>query len=58
MRDKNDRGTGDLLKSPAANRQAAYAEKQRAAGRRQRSYWLTDSEAEAVAALLEKIRGE
>ena len=57
MRDKHDRGTGDLLKTPAANRQAAYAERQRQAGRKQRSYWLTDDEAAAVTALLEQLRG-
>jgi len=57
MRDRHDRQTGDMLKSPAANRQAAYAERQREAGRKQRSYWLTDSEADAVAALLERLRG-
>lgn len=57
MRDKHDRGTADLLKTPAANRQAAYAERQRQAGRKQRSYWLTDDEAAAVTALLEQLRG-
>lgn len=57
MRDRHDRQTGDMLKSPAASRQAAYAERQREAGRKQRSYWLTDVEAEAVSALLERLRG-
>lgn len=57
MRDRHDKQTADLLKSPAANRQAAYAAKQRAAGRKQRSYWLTDEEAAAVAAYLEQLRG-
>lgn len=57
MRDRHDKQTADLLKSPAANRQAAYAAKQRAAGRKQRSYWLTDEEAAAVAAFLERLRG-
>lgn len=56
MRDKADSKTGDLLASPGARRQAAYAERQRAAGRRQRSYWLTEDEAGAVAALLERLR--
>lgn len=56
MRDKKDTKTGDLLK--IASRQGRYAERQRQAGRRQRSYWLTDSEAEAVAALLAELRGE
>lgn len=57
MRDRHDKQTADLLKSPAANRQAAYAAKQRAAGRKQRSFWLTDDEAASVAALLERLRG-
>lgn len=57
MRDRHDKQTADLLKSPAANRQAAYAAKQRAAGRKQRSFWLTDDEAAAVSALLERLRG-
>lgn len=57
MKDQNDKQTGDLLASPGARRQAAYAERQRAAGRRQRSMWLTDDEAAAVAALLEQMRG-
>ena len=37
-------------------RQAAYAEKQRSEGRKQRSMWLTDDEALAVAALLKQMR--
>lgn len=57
MRDPKDRQTRDLLRSPGASRQAAYADRQRAAGRRQRSMWLTDDEAAAVAALLEQMRG-
>lgn len=57
MKDPRDKQTGDLLRSPGAGRQAAYAARQRAAGRRQRSMWLTDDEAAAVAALLEQMRG-
>nr|WP_083848905.1 hypothetical protein [Pseudomonas luteola] len=45
-------------RSPGANRQAAYAEKQRAMGRKQRSFWLTDDEAIAVNSLVEQIRAE
>lgn len=56
MKDAKDKKTGDLLASPAARRQAAYVERQRASGRRQRGYWLTDAEAEQVAALLEQLR--
>jgi hypothetical protein len=39
-----------------AKRQAAYADRQRALGRRQRSFWLTDQEYDAVAQLLEELR--
>lgn len=46
----------NLLASPGAKRQAAYAERQRAMGRRQHSYWLTETEAEQVAAFLEQLR--
>lgn len=54
MRDGKDKKTGGA--SPGAKRQAAYAERQRAMGRRQRSYWLTEAEAEQVAAFLEQLR--
>ena len=57
MKDPRDKQTGDLLRSPGAGRQAAYAARQRAAGRRQRSMWLTDDEATVVSALLEQMRG-
>lgn len=53
-----DTKTGDLPASPGARRQAAYAERQRAQGRKQRTYWLTDDEAAQVAALLERLRPE
>ncbi len=56
MKDSRDKKTGNLLASSGAKRQAAYAERQRALGRRQRSYWLTDVEAEQVAAFLEQLR--
>ena len=58
MKDPRDKKTGDLLASSGAKRQAAYAERQRAQGRRQRSYWLTDVEAARVAAFLEQVRAE
>lgn len=57
MRDPRDKQTGDLLASPGARRQAAYAARQKAQGRRQRAMWLTDDEAAAVAALLKQMRG-
>lgn len=56
MRDKKDTLTGDLLK--ATTRQGRYSERQRLLGRRQRSFWLTDDEAEAVGELLERLRSE
>lgn len=57
MRDPRDKQTGNLLLSPGARRQAEYAARQRAQGRRQRAMWLTDDEAAAVAALLKQMRG-
>lgn len=57
MKDPRDKQTGDLLASPGARRQAAYAARQKAQGRRQCAMWLTDDEAAAVAALLKQMRG-
>ena len=51
MKDERDHKTGDLLLSPNARRQAAYAERQRALGRKKFSYWMRPDEAEQVAAL-------
>ncbi len=58
MKDPLDRQTGDLLQAASSSRprQAAYVARQRAMGRRQRGYWLTDAEAEAVAQLIELLR--
>lgn len=59
MKDPADRHTRDLLdapSSPGARRQASYAQRQRDAGRRQRTFWLTDDEAESVRQLIEKLR--
>lgn len=56
MRDKHDKSTDNLLRTPAARRQAAYAERQRTAGRRQRAIWLTDDEYQAVQALVASLR--
>lgn len=58
MRDKHDSKTGNLLASVGAKRQARYAERQKAAGRRQASYWLTDDEKQSVENLLAQIRGK
>lgn len=43
-------------KRSGAKRQAAYADRQRALGRRQRSFWLTDKEYDAVAQLIDELR--
>lgn len=58
MRDPNDKQTADLLAAVSGTRprQAAYVARQRALGRRQRGYWLTDAEADAVTALIEQLR--
>lgn len=56
MKDKLDTKTGNLLASPGARRQARYADRQRAAGRRQVAYWLTDNERAAVDGLITQLR--
>lgn len=56
MKDEHDNKTGDLLLSPNARRQAAYAERQRALGRKKYSYWMRPDEAEQMAAFLEQLR--
>lgn len=48
MKDQKDKQTGDLLASPDAVRQARYAERMKAKGMRQRKFWLTDDEYEAL----------
>lgn len=58
VKDPNDKGATDWLLAATRPRQAAYVERQRAMGRRQRGYWLTDAEAKAVTALIEQLRGE
>lgn len=58
MRDEHDNKTAELLASSGAKRQAAYAERQRAQGRKQRSFWLNDAETAQVFALLERLRPE
>lgn len=52
MKDAKDKKTGDLLASSNSRRQAAYAERQRALGRKKFSYWMRPDEAEQVAAFL------
>lgn len=58
MRDPNDKQTADLLAAVSGTRprQVAYVARQRAMGRRQRGYWLTDAEADAVTAFIEQLR--
>lgn len=46
----------EITEAPNRSRQARYAANQRALGRRQRSFWLTDHEAEAVQELISSIR--
>ena len=58
MKDEHDHKTGELLLSPNARRQAAYAERQREMGRKKFSYWMRPDEAEQVAAFLEQLRAE
>ncbi|WP_260629556.1 plasmid repression protein F, partial [Escherichia sp. NIC3-2] len=56
MKDQKDKQTGDLLASPDAVRQARYAERMKAKGMRQRKFWLTDDEYEALRECLEELR--
>ena len=58
MKDERDQKNGDLLRSPNARRQAAYADRQRALGLKKYSYWLRLDEAEQVAAFLERLRAD
>lgn len=56
MKDEDDHKTGNPLLSQNARRQAAYAERQRALGRKKFSYWMRPDEAEQVEALIERLR--
>jgi hypothetical protein len=56
MKDQKDKQTGDLLATPDAVRQARYAERMKAKGMRQRKFWLTDDEYEALRECLEELR--
>lgn len=58
MKDERDHKTGDLLLSPNARRQAAYAERQRAQGRKKFSHWMSSEEAEQVSAFLVQLRAD
>jgi len=56
MTNEHDHKTGDLVLSPNARRQAAYAKRQRALGRKKFSYWMHPEEATQVSLLLERLR--
>lgn len=59
MKDPADKVTTDLpLKLTGAEKQAAYAKRQKAQGRVQFSTWLTPAEKAAILALLATMRGE
>ena len=56
MKQREDTKTGDMLRSTGAKAQAAYAERMKAQGLRQRTFWLTDEEAEKVRRYIERSR--
>lgn len=56
MKDEHDTKTGDLIEQKT--RAQRFREKQQAAGLSQYAFWLTKRQAEAVKALLEKLRKE
>ena len=57
MKDAADRRTSDLVHREANRlRQVAFAERQRAIGRRHRGFWLTPQEIAAVVAFIEQLR--
>jgi hypothetical protein len=58
MKDQRDNKTMDLLRSQNSSRQAAFKAKQVSIGRRQRTFWLTDAEFEALKQILERMRTE
>lgn len=47
MRDQRDTGTGDLLSSGAAKRQAAYKARKREEGFQQKTVWVRKADFEA-----------
>jgi len=56
LKDQRNKQTGNLLATGNARRQARFAEKQRAMGRKARKIWATDAEAEALRLYLEELR--
>lgn len=59
MKDPADKVTAQLpLKLTGKERQAAYAARQKAAGRSQVTLWATPDEKRAVLELLERLRAD
>lgn len=59
MKDPADKVTTNLpLKLTGAEKQAAYAKRQKAAGRVQVAMWVTPAEKQAINALLATMRSE
>lgn len=59
MKDPVDRSTSDLVHREANRRkQAAFAARQREAGRKHYGHWLTEAENAAVVAFIKKLRSE
>lgn len=56
MKQKEDSKTADMLRSSGAKAQAAYADRMRAQGLRQRTFWLSDEEAERVRKYVDRLR--
>lgn len=58
MKDPKDKSTADLVSRLASrNRLKAYAVRQQAIGRRQRTIWMSDEEFAAAKELLKTMRG-
>jgi hypothetical protein len=56
MKDLRDKKTPDLLAQPGRPRQAAYVARMQAAGFRQRTFWLSAEESDAVDNLVNTMR--
>lgn len=59
MKNPADQSTQDLVQRERNRRkQAAFATRQRAAGRKHCGYWLTPTENAAVVEFIQQLRGE
>lgn len=58
MKDAGEAHADTEQLSPGARRQATYRDSQIRNGRRQRSFWLTDIEAESVRELIALLRSD